>query len=197
MLKEQEVADLRKSLEQLDASKDELQSELDAKTEELAHARTQLDRQARDFSNVQHQMSSIAGKEDTIQRRLAERDQEIKALREEQQYLRQAVSEQSQLAQAKAQEVAELMEDIQTLTRENKFVSAEFAKASQANEYLRKHAEELVDRERHAQQSLRALELEKHDLLNTYRTACLEGDRLNEAVQGLTVENKEAYMRIS
>lgn len=43
------------------------------------------------------------------------------------------------------------MEDIQTLTRENKFVSTEFAKASQANEFLKKHAEEMVDRERAAQ----------------------------------------------
>lgn len=66
LLKEQELNDLRRSVEQLDASKDELQSELDAKTEELAAARSQLDKQAREFSNVQHQISSIAGKEDTI-----------------------------------------------------------------------------------------------------------------------------------
>ena len=35
MLREQEIADLRRSIESLDASRDELQSELDAKTEEL------------------------------------------------------------------------------------------------------------------------------------------------------------------
>ncbi len=72
----------------------------------------------------------------------------------------------------------ELVEDIQTLTRENKFVNAEFTKATSANEYLRKHAEELQDRERLAQQSLRALELEKHDVLTNYRQACLENERL-------------------
>jgi chromosome segregation ATPase len=142
-------------------------------------------------------MSSIAGKEDTVQRRLAERDQEIRALKEEQAYLRRSLQEQAQLAQAKAQEAGELMEDIQTLTRENKFVSTEFAKATQANEFLRRHAEELADRERLAQQSLRALELEKHDVLSNYRTACLEGERLNEAVHGLTIENKEAFNRLS
>lgn len=112
------------------------------------------------------------------------------------QYLRQALNEQSQIAHAKSSEVAELMEDIQTLTRENKFVSTEFAKASQANEFLKKHAEEMVDRERAAQQSLRAIELEKHDVLANYRSACLESERLNEALQGLTMENKEAFNRM-
>ncbi len=156
-------------MEQLDASKDELQQELDQKTEELAVCRTQLEKQARDFSNVQHQMSVVTGKEDTIQRRLFERENEIKSLRQEVAHLRQQLEEQSQLAQIKASECSELIEDIQTLTRENKFVNNEFSKASQANEYLRKHAEDLTERERAAQQSLRALELEKHDVLTNYR----------------------------
>ena len=63
------------------------------------------------------------------------------------------------------------------MTRENKFVNTEFSKATQANEYLRKHSEETAERERLAQQSLRALELEKHDVLNNYRSACLENER--------------------
>lgn len=102
LAKEQELADLRRSVEQIDAAKDELQGELDAKTEELVVARQQLDRQARDFSNVQHQMSMVAGKEDSVQRRLFEREQEIKTLRAEVQGVRQALDEQSQMAQAKA-----------------------------------------------------------------------------------------------
>ena len=39
LLKEQELADLRRSVEQIDGAKDELQQELDAKTEELVVAR--------------------------------------------------------------------------------------------------------------------------------------------------------------
>ena len=135
---------------------------------------------------MQHQMSVVTGKEDTIQRRLSERETEIKSLRSEYQHMRAQLEEQTQLAQAKATECMELVEDIQTLTRENKFVNTEFSKASQANEYLRKHAEELADRERAAQQSLRALELEKHDVLTNYRNACLENERLSEAVAQLT-----------
>jgi prefoldin subunit 5 len=43
-MREQEIADLRRSIESLDASRDELQSELDAKTEELTECRLQLER---------------------------------------------------------------------------------------------------------------------------------------------------------
>ena len=37
--------------------------------------------------------------------------------------MKEQVDQQTQLAQLKAQEVAELTEDIQTLTRENRFVN--------------------------------------------------------------------------
>jgi chromosome segregation ATPase len=99
-------------VEQLDAAKDELQAELDQQTEELAACRQQLDKQARDFSNVQHQMSVLNGKEDSIQRRIYEREQEIKALRLELQSLRQQLEDQTHLAQGKSQECQELAEDI-------------------------------------------------------------------------------------
>ena len=57
-------------------------------------------------------MSLAAGKEDSNQRRLFEREQEIKNLRSECESLREQVDQQSQLAQLKTSEVAELTEDI-------------------------------------------------------------------------------------
>jgi predicted nucleic acid-binding Zn-ribbon protein len=57
-------------------------------------------------------------------------------------------------------------------------VSNEFSKSAQANEYLRKQNEEIIERERLAQQSLRALEMEKADILTNYRNACFENERL-------------------
>ena len=93
----------------------------------------------------------VSGKEDTISRRLFERESEIKSLRAELSSLRQHSEDSTQLVQAKSVEVQEMLEDIQTLTRENKYVNSEFAKATQANEYLRKQVEELAERERAAQ----------------------------------------------
>lgn len=130
LLKDQEIADLRRSIEQLDAAKDELQGELDVKTEEVAEARAQMERQQREYTQMQHQMSAIVGKEDGVARRMGEREQEIKTLRGDYNGMKAAMEEARQIAQAKAAEVQELVEDIQTLTRENKFVNTEFTKAT-------------------------------------------------------------------
>jgi len=72
----------------------------------------------------------ITGKEDEFQRRLYERENEIKLLRSENQNMRDQIEHQTQIIQVKSTESQELTEDIQTLTRENKFVNGEFTKAT-------------------------------------------------------------------
>jgi glutamate mutase epsilon subunit len=79
---------------------------------------------------MQHQVQVVSDKEDDFQRRLLERENEIKLLRQEAQSLRESEEHLKQLVHVKTTEVEELTEDIQTLTRENKFVNSEFAKAT-------------------------------------------------------------------
>lgn len=173
---------------------DDLQQELDNKTEELCGVRSQLEKQVLDFSNMQHQMSLVNGKEDSLHRKLFERETEIKQLRNGLQDTKANLESQTQLAQLKAQEVAELTEDIQTLTRENRFVNQEYAKASHANEILKKQNNELTDRERKALQAQRALELEKEDILQNYREANLEIEQLQSSMQQCAQENRDFYV---
>ena len=75
----------------LDGNLDEMQSELDQKTEELVSVRQRLEQQCLEFSNIQHQMSVTVGKDDNNQRKLFEREQEIKILRSECASLREQV----------------------------------------------------------------------------------------------------------
>ena len=79
---------------------------------------------------MQHHVSVIAGKEDDFQRRIYERENEIKLLRSENQNMREQIEHQHQIIQVKSTETQELTEDIQTLTRENKFVNTEFTKST-------------------------------------------------------------------
>ena len=71
-------------------------------------------------------------------------------LRQDNSMLREQVEQSAQIIQVKTQECTELTEDIQTLTRENKFVNSEFAKSTQANEFLKRQSEHLTDQERMA-----------------------------------------------
>ena len=89
-----------------------------------------------------------------------------------------------------------MTEDIQTLTRENRFVNQEFGKSSHANELLKTQNSELVDKERRAQQTARALEIEKEDILANYRDATMQVERLEHTVETLSGENKELFSQV-
>lgn len=52
--KDQQITDLKESVAMLDSNLDEMQGELDAKTEELVSVKQQLEKQCLEFSNVQH-----------------------------------------------------------------------------------------------------------------------------------------------
>ena len=56
--------DLKGSIAGLDASLDEMQMDLDSKTEELVECKKKLEKQVFDFGNMQHQVTVVAGKED-------------------------------------------------------------------------------------------------------------------------------------
>ena len=196
LAKDQQINDLKQSIAMLDSNLDDMQGELDQKTEELVSSKQQLEKQCLEFSNVQHQMSMVVGKDDNNQRKLFEREQEIKMLRQECQNYKESAEQQTQLAQLKAQEVAELTEDIQTLTRENRFVNQEFGKSSHANELLKTQNTEIIDKERRAQQTTRALEIEKEDILANYRDSCLQVERLENTVETLSAENKELFAQV-
>lgn len=129
-----------------------------------------------------------------MHRKLFEREQEIKFLKGEVQNLKEQVDSQTTLAQLKMQEVAELTEDIQTLTRENRFVNQEFSKSVHANDLLKKSNSDTSDRERRAAQAQRALELEKEDILANYRDANMQIEQLQQALHTVGQENKELYL---
>lgn len=58
------------------------------------------------------------------------------------------------------------------------YVNQEFSKTANANDQIKRMSEDLVNKEKAAQQALRATELEKDDILKNYRDVCLENERL-------------------
>ena len=98
LAKDQQINDLKQSIAMLDSNLDDMQGELDQKTEELVSSKQQLEKQCLEFSNVQHQMSMVVGKDDNNQRKLFEREQEIKMLRQECQNYKESAEQQTQLA---------------------------------------------------------------------------------------------------
>lgn len=82
------------------------------------------------------------------------------------------------------------------MTRENRFVNQEFGKSSHANELLKAQNSEIIDKERRAQQTARALEIEKEDILANYRDSALQVERLEHTVETLSGENRELFGQV-
>ena len=53
-----------------------------------------------------------------------------------------------------------------------------------------------MDKEKRAQQTVRALEIEKEDILANYRDACLQVERLEHTVETVSAENKELFTEV-
>lgn len=54
LTKDQQINDLKQSVAMLDSNLDDMQGELDQKTEELVQTRQQMEKQCLEFSNIQH-----------------------------------------------------------------------------------------------------------------------------------------------
>lgn len=64
----------------------------------------------------------------------------------------------------------------------------------QTNDVLRKNNNEMTDRERHAAQAQRALEIEKEDILANYREANLQISSLDQTIQMISKENNQLFL---
>lgn len=61
------------------------------------------------------------------------------------------------------------------------------------SETVRRTNEELINKERAASQHVRALELEKDDILHNYRQIVAENQRLQQSVAQVGEESKDNY----
>jgi chromosome segregation ATPase len=192
----QEAADAKKSLLQLDATMDQLRAELDTKTEENERLKQEVPQRTKDAEQWRSKAEQQAAKEDTFARRVQERENEIRELRVKLQEMGKEFEDAKEVLYYKDKELAELTNDLQVLTKENQCVNAELVRVTEARDQLQKASEELQHQGKGAQQTLRAAELEREDILHSYKTVCEENERLHENLGLIANENKELVARL-
>jgi chromosome segregation ATPase len=87
-------------------------------------------------------------------------------------------------------EVDSAAKDLQLMTRENQALTSELALVSAEKERLKARVGELMQSLAGTQQSLRALEIEKNDLLETYRSVIQDKRRVEGDLGVMRWENK-------
>lgn len=123
----------------------------------------------------------ISSKEESYSKRLQERDNEVANLKHR---LRQATTELEDLHRNEAMRNMDndwLVQDIQTITRENQFVKDELKKASDERDFFKEQTENSNGERMHLYQTIRATEIDKDDIQQSYKEVCFENQRFKEA----------------
>ena len=194
--KTSETCKLQEALKSIDQERDYIQSLLDQKTEENHSIESALSSAHKDLALLKDSLNSLQSKDSTSYKRLEEKDFQIKKLTERTKHQENELEELKSALSGQGRQVQELNEHLIALTKENSYVNEQLMKVTHEKENLKKFFDDKSKNERLTQQMARSVEREKEDLLLTYKKACEENDRLNAAVNSISVEQRETYSKL-
>mmetsp|Transcript_21473 Transcript_21473/g.31144 ORF Transcript_21473/g.31144 Transcript_21473/m.31144 type:complete len:1310 (-) Transcript_21473:121-4050(-) len=178
--KDRRIKDLHDSLVELDRERDDLQLQLDNESS----LQDQREATIAEYSRRLEDMTSQIGQKDkqlcSIKKEVMAEGSRVQSL---EQRLKSVVHENNELKKrlhAKHSEVGAASEDLMMLTKENQSLTSELADVSGELDRLRSKYAEETERCASLEQAVRSLEIERSDLLETYR-CCLQEKRKCEA----------------
>ena len=188
-VKNAKIEELQESIRALDADRDELQNQLDdIGDEELRKQQlmSEVHQKSVDLSNLLVQrdklIENLRRDKEHARNKMKEMEDRFRALTEENNELRRHLS-------LKQKEVGAAGEDLMLMTRENQSVTTELASVCHERDRLKQKVVAYSEQVTSLEHSVRALEVERGDLLETYRT-CLQEKRKLEVDLGVMSESK-------
>lgn len=187
---------LNEGIKSIDQERDYIQSLLDQKTEEYYALENTISDLKKEAVVLKDSLSSFQSKENNSLKRLDERDFQIKKLGEKCRHMESELEEIRTAYAQQSRQVQELNEHLISITKENQYVNDQLMKTTHEKENLKKYYEDKSRNERATQQLARSFEREKDDLLLTYKKACEENERLNQAILAVTSEQRDTYAKL-
>ncbi|CAE7845106.1 unnamed protein product, partial [Symbiodinium microadriaticum] len=187
---EEEMTALKKELSDRNSKLRDLHDSLEALDQERDALQLQLDNELESEEERQSVLQQHKQKADELSALLGQRDKQLAAIRKDSESehrraengverVRALVDENAELRRRlgmKQNEVGAASEDLLLMTKENQSLTSELAITSADRSKYQKAVMELNEDVAALQQTVRALEIERGDLLQTYRT-CLQEKR--------------------
>lgn len=180
-----ELQDRHRTMQLLDEERDHLQAEYDDKVGALRkydEVKTKLESQCLQLrqlvDSLEIKLSDATNDLATSQRHHASYESRIQALVDENNELKKRLK-------AKVQEVTGAAHDLNLMTQENQALTSELASSSSECENLRQRLSEVLSINSQSEQMKRALEMERDDLLETYRTVLVDKRKLENDMVAL------------
>lgn len=183
--KNNKIESLQEALKNLDGGRDDVQNQLDMEQERSVKQDTvirQLEQKNLQLRQVLEQtdkkFSNSSSELHHAQNTLKGLDQRLNAFKEENGELKRRLG-------MKNSDVAGAAEDLMLMTKENQALTAELADTSMERDRLRSRITDVVQKMSSLEQSRRALEVERTDLLDTYRSVLAEKRKLENELNAL------------
>jgi chromosome segregation ATPase len=180
-----ELQSNRRTMHLLDEERDQLQAEYDDKVEDLRRCddlKLKLESQCSQLrqlvDSLERKLSDAGNDIATSQRHHASYESRIQALLYENNELKKRLK-------AKMQEVSGAAHDLNLMTQENQALTSELASSTSECDSLRQRLSEVLSINSQSEQMKRALEIERDDLLETYRSVIVEKKKLENDLQAL------------
>ena len=183
--REQTIRNLNETLQNLDKERDYLQAQLDVEAEykvsmeqKMKHYESQTG-QYRDMVDKAEKRSQYASQElNTASRQISILEARLNSAKDE-------VIELKRHLQGKSQEIGGASEDLMLMTKENQALTSELAEASHERDRMRARIVEFGEVVAGLEHSKRAVEIEKEDILQSYRTVIQEKTKLESDLHAM------------
>ena len=182
---ETEKEALRKNLEDLDASNDALESRLDEIVDKLNQAKTAALVSDRRAASAEEAARDIRERAEGAVRQLAAREGEIVEMGEAVARLQGDQEEYRRVLAARERELERSAMDLASMTREAQGVSVEAGRLGGELAEARGRLDDLMGKYAKAEHKLRGVELEKADIIKSYRAVVDEKGTLEGGVEEL------------
>ena len=194
--KDKKLGDMREALKNLDTGRDFLQNQLDDEQErsarkekawqELEQKNLQL---RQDLERSEKKVGATTSELVATQKNMKNLDARLSSLKEENMELKRRYG-------MKNADVAGAAEDLMLMTKENQALTAELAETSSDRDRLRSRVTEVIQKMSSLEHARKSLEVERGDLLNTYRLVLSEKRKLENELSALGAVKQRAGVNI-
>lgn len=177
---ERRAHDQQDALQRIDRERDSLQEQVDAMEEEATQHRTVLHSHEQRFSSLKHVLEQTERKVQTISIELTSAQRHAQAADARLNASQLEVNELKRRFSQKTIEVGGAAEDLMLMTRENQALTSELVEVSGERDRLQQRLQQVLHASASTEHARRSVEVERSDLLSTYRTVLQEKRKLED-----------------
>jgi chromosome segregation ATPase len=187
----EEANSLKLGLGQYDKNFDNINNQLDTKTEEIAKLNLLVNTLQEANDDLTKKLNLNLSKSGIDNRRIIDKEREVKEIKILVQQLENDNINLNNLIEERNKEIQDLSYELKCVASENTTLIEDIQRLVMENEKLKNNKNQLEKNTENVFQKIRSKEMEYNEMVNTYKDMCKENERLNRNLKIFVDENRE------